>query len=153
MSDPSKLEVTLHQYMPEFHMEHCVFAAFLSTGSSFRDCGKPCEKHEVKLRDPYGNMHFLKADHECRNTFFKATPQSAGFLVSKLKDKGVASYRIEALDEEPEEMNLKVITYLKLLAGEISYERAFGDLKVMESYGLGTGQTHRADTYQDRKKT
>src|SRR5690606_8772785 len=26
-SDPSKVEVTLHQYMPEFHMEHCVFAA------------------------------------------------------------------------------------------------------------------------------
>src|SRR5690606_14591549 len=59
-SDPSKIEVTLHQYMPEFHMEHCVFAAFLSNGTSFRDRGKPCEKHDVKLKDPYGNMHFLK---------------------------------------------------------------------------------------------
>lgn len=151
-ADPSKMEVTLHQYMPEFHMEHCVFAAFLSTGSSFRDCGKPCEKHEVKLKDPYGNMHFLKADHECRNTFFKATPQSAGFLVNELKDKGVASYRIEALNESPEEINLKILTYLKLLAGEINSSEVMNELKVVESYGLGLGQLRKSDSYKDRKK-
>lgn len=151
-SDTSKMEVTLHQYMPEFHMEHCVFAAFLSEGSSFRDCGKPCEKHEVKLKDPYGNMHFLKADQECRNTFFKATPQSAGFLVKTLSEKGVSSYRLEALNETPEEINLKVLSYLKLLAGEISYDSLFEKLKVMESYGLGSGQMAKSDSYRDRKK-
>ena len=151
-SDPSKMEVTLHQYMPEFHMEHCVFAAFLSTGSSFRDCGKPCEKHEVKLKDPYGNMHFLKADHECRNTFFKATPQSAGFLVKELKDKGIASYRLEALNEKVEEINLKILTYLKLLKGEITPNDAMNSLKVVESYGLGLGQMNKSDSYKDRKK-
>lgn len=152
MADPSKVEVTLHQYMPEFHMEHCVFAAFMSTGTSFKDCGKPCEKHEVKLKDPYGNMHFLKADQECRNTFFKATPQSAGFLVKELKNKGVSSFRLEALNETPEEINLKIITYLKLLAGEITPDTALSSLKVMESYGLGLGQLNKADTYKDRKK-
>lgn len=151
-SDPSKMEVTLHQYMPEFHMEHCVFAAFMSNGSSFRDCGKPCEKHEVKLKDPYGNMHFLKADQECRNTFFKATPQSAGFLVKELKDKGVASFRLEALNETPEEINLKIVTYLKLLNDEITADFALNSLKVVESYGLGLGQMNKVDTYKDRKK-
>src|SRR5262249_25417649 len=152
LSDPSKMEVTLHQYMPEFHMEHCVFAAFMSKGSSFRDCGKPCEKHEVKLKDPYGNMHFLKADQECRNTFFKATPQSAGFLVKELKSRGVGSFRLEALNETPEEINLKIMTYLKLLAGEITADFALNSLKVVESYGLGLGQMNKADTYKDRKK-
>lgn len=151
-SDPSKIEVTLHQYMPEFHMEHCVFAAFMSNGSSFRDCGKPCEKHEVKLKDPYGNMHFLKADQECRNTFFKATPQSAGFLVKGLKDRGVGSFRLEALNESPEEINLKIITYLKLIKGEITAELALNSLKVVESYGLGLGQMNKSDSYKDRKK-
>lgn len=151
-SDPSKMEVTLHQYMPEFHMEHCVFAAFMSNGSSFRDCGKPCEKHEVKLKDPYGNMHFLKADQECRNTFFKATPQSAGFLVKELKDRGVGSFRLEALNESPEEINLKIATYLKLIKGEITAELALNSLKVVESYGLGLGQMNKSDTYKDRKK-
>ncbi len=151
-SDPSKMEVTLHQYMPEFHMEHCVFAAFMSNGSSFKDCGKPCEKHEVKLKDPYGNMHFLKADQECRNTFFKATPQSAGFLVKELKERGVANFRLEALSETAEEINLKIVTYLKLLNNEISADLALNSLKVVESYGLGLGQMNKADSYKDRKK-
>ena len=151
-SDPSKMEVTLHQYMPEFHMEHCVFAAFMSNGSSFKDCGKPCEKHEVKLKDPYGNMHFLKADQECRNTFFKATPQSAGFLVKELAARGVANFRLEALNETPAEINLKIITYLKLLNGEITADLALNSLKVVESYGLGLGQLNKSDTYRDRKK-
>jgi U32 family peptidase len=151
-SDPSKMEVTLHQYMPEFHMEHCVFAAFMSNGSSFKDCGKPCEKHEVKLKDPYGNMHFLKADQECRNTFFKATPQSAGFLVKELKERGVANFRLEALSETAEEINLKIMTYLKLLNNEISADLALNSLKVVESYGLGLGQMNKSDSYKDRKK-
>jgi putative protease len=151
-ADTAKMEVTLHQYMPEFHMEHCVFAAFMSNGSSFRDCGKPCEKHQVKLKDPYGNMHFLKADQECRNTFFKAAPQSAGFLVKTLKEKGLGSFRLEALNETPEEINLKIVTYLKLLNDEISPELALSSLKVVENYGLGLGQMDKTDSYKDRKK-
>lgn len=151
-SDPAKVEVTLHQYMPEFHMEHCVFAAFLSKGHSFKDCGKPCEKHEVKLKDPYGNWHFLKADQECRNTFFKATPQSAGFLVKELKSKGVSTFRLEALSEKPGEINQKILTYLKLITEEISSDEAVRELKLVESYGLGLGQMNKADTYKDRKK-
>jgi putative protease len=151
--DPSKVEVTIHQYMPEFHMEHCVFAAFLSKGSSFKDCGKPCEKHEVKLKDPYGNWHYLKADHECRNTFFKAIPQSAGFLIETLKKEGVASVRLEALSENAAELTLKVKTYLGLLHGELTPGEAMKKLEMVESYGLGLGQMKKSDSYQDRKKT
>ena len=151
-TDPSNLEVTIHQYMPEFHMEHCVFAAFLSKGSSFRDCGKPCEKHEVKLKDPYGNWHFLKADHECRNTFFKATPQSAGFLINDLKNHGLGFVRLEALNESKAELISKIRVYLELLEGEITPQKANEILKVMESYGLSSGQLKNLDSYKDRKK-
>ena len=151
-SDPGKLEVTLHQYMPEFHMEHCVFAAFLSTGHSFRDCGKPCEKHEVKLKDPYGNWHFLKADQECRNTFFKATPQSASFMTQKLSAMGLGFLRIEALDEKSDELNKKIKVYLQLLAGQMSSEDAVQELMLFEGYGLSQGQMKKTDSYRDRKK-
>ncbi len=149
---PEGIEVTIHQYMPEFHMEHCVFAAFLSTGSSFKDCGKPCEKHEVKLKDPYGNIHFLKADHECRNTFFKGTPQSAGFLVRDLIAKGVGLFRLEALSETSHELNIKISNYLQLLSGQIAPEELMKNLKMFESYGLGLGQLDKTDNYKDRKK-
>jgi putative protease len=152
-SNPENVEVTLHQYMPEFHMEHCVFAAFMSKGHSFRDCGKPCEKHEVKLKDPYGHFHHLKADQECRNTFFKAAPQSAGFLVGELAALGVRTFRLEALNELPAEANSKILLYLKLLSGEISSNTAASELKIMESYGMTTNHLHKRDDYQDRKKT
>jgi len=151
--NPSLLEMTLHQYMPEFHMEHCVFAAFLSKGKSFRDCGKPCEKHQVKLKDPYGNWHFLKADHECRNTFFKGAPQSASFLVDELKQLGFGMFRLEALDESREVLMQKILAYLRLLKGEITSEEVVKNLKLNEIYGLGEGQLNRTDDYQDRKKT
>src|SRR5204862_7124420 len=73
---PEWFELTLHQHMPMFHMEHCVFAAFLSKGRTFLDCGRPCEKHSVRLRDRVGMEHPLKADVGCRNTLFNAVAQT-----------------------------------------------------------------------------
>lgn len=133
---PQDLEVVIHQYMPEFHMEHCVFAAFLSEGSSFRDCGKPCEKHHVELKDPYGQFHYLKADHECRNTFYKGSPQSAGFLLEELQRSGVSKLRIEALSESAAELKQKVELYLLLLNNSLSYLELKKKINVQEKYGL-----------------
>lgn len=138
--DASKLEVVAHQYMPEFHMEHCVFAAFLSKGSSFKDCGKPCEKHKVELKDVYGQHHYLKADQECRNTFFRATPQSAGFMLNKLKEAGVGLLRLEALYETPQELSKKIRLYLGLLDKRLGYETVKKELGANEKYGVFEGQ-------------
>src|SRR5262249_53549005 len=46
-----KLEVIAYQHLPVFHTEHCVFCRFLSTGTSYENCGRPCERHQVALRD------------------------------------------------------------------------------------------------------
>ena len=151
-TNPAGVEVTIHQYMPEFHMEHCVFAAFLSSGHSFKDCGKPCESHELKLKDPYNNWHYLKADQECRNTFFKATPQSASFMMDELKSMGVSRFRIEALNEEGQTLILKMKTYLELIAGHVTSKQVVETLKMVETYGLSTGQLDRQDEYKDRKQ-
>lgn len=137
-TNPQDLEVVIHQYMPEFHMEHCVFAAFLSQGSSFRDCGKPCEKHQVELKDPYGQFHYLKADHECRNTFYKGQPQSAGFLFGKLSEKGVSKLRLEALNESAQVLSEKIELYLNLLSGEMTYDALKKKINAQEKYGLAT---------------
>ena len=61
-----------------FHMEHCVFCAVLSPGTNKTNCGRPCDRHEVKLRDRVGMEHPLTADVGCRNTLFNAVPQSGG---------------------------------------------------------------------------
>ena len=117
-ADASRIEVTAHQYMPSFHMEHCVFAAFLSSGSSFRDCGKPCEKHRVELKDQFGNRHQIKPDQECRNTMFNATSQSAARFVHSWQKQGLGWVRYEALYERGAELIDKIRGYQDLMSGK-----------------------------------
>ncbi|NEQ50882.1 MAG: U32 family peptidase, partial [Leptolyngbya sp. SIO3F4] len=57
MTPTGWFDITVHQHMPMFHMEHCVFCAFLSEGTDFTNCGRPCEKHEVVLCDRTGTEH------------------------------------------------------------------------------------------------
>jgi putative protease len=152
-TDPSKLEITIHQYMPEFHMEHCVFAAFMSKGNSFKDCGKPCEKHDVHLKDMYGNRHEIKADQECRNTMFNAKAQSTVKYFNKWLADGVSFYRFESLHETGEELVNKLKVYLNLLSGETTVEAAYQDLGRVESYGLGVGSMSMGKEYKPRKKS
>ncbi len=150
--DPSKVETFTHYHMPEFHMEHCVFAAFLSEGSSFRDCGKPCESHKVSMVDSYGENHYLTADSECRNTMFKSTPISTVELLQAWKQKGVGQFRYEALWDDGKELYQKVKTYWSVLAGDLDQNEAVKVLKSISKQGITLGQLDRKDVYQDRKQ-
>lgn len=153
-SSPGSIEITTHQYMPSFHMEHCVFAAFMSEGSSFKDCGKPCEKHRLELRDQFGNYHQIKADQECRNTMFNAVPQSAAKLIPALLELGVVDFRFEALYERGAELSLKILGHKKLLENKSlnQTEEIIASIGVLEKYGLSSGD-HRSREYKDRKKS
>lgn len=148
------IEVTAHQYMPSFHMEHCVFAAFMSKGSSFKDCGKPCEEHRLELKDQFGNHHQIKADQECRNTMFNATPQSAAKLIPSLLENGVSQFRFEALYERGAELQKKILGYKDLLNNKSPHLTVdiISAIGVLEKYGLSDG-THREKDYKDRKKS
>ncbi len=79
--DPESIEVVAYQHLPVFHTEHCVFCRFLSTGTSYRDCGRPCEKHRVELKDSSGRAHPVIADVGCRNTVFGAEAQEASCYI------------------------------------------------------------------------
>ncbi|MEO6098517.1 MAG: U32 family peptidase [Fibrobacteria bacterium] len=147
-----RLEITVHQYLPSFHMEHCVFAAFMSAGSSFRDCGKPCERHRVELRDHTGAHHPLKADQECRNTMFNGKPQSAAMLVPSLLAKGIRRFRLEALYEDARTLRAKVEAYAGLVSGAATPQEVFTRMGVVEKYGVMEGQLRNAAVHQDRKQ-
>ena len=47
LTPADRLEVVIHQHMPMFHMEHCVFCAVLSPGTNKHNCGRPCDEHLV----------------------------------------------------------------------------------------------------------
>lgn len=150
--DASQAEITIHQSMPSFHMEHCVFAAFLSEGKSYRDCGKPCEKHKVQLKDQFGNHHWIKPDQECRNTMYNASAQTALPYLNDWKQLGIGEIRFEALHESGEELIQKIRHYIDVLENKKSIEAALAGLKVTEKYGLSPRQLMRTEEYQARKK-
>lgn len=151
-TDTSKVEITIHQYMPSFHMEHCVFAAFLSEGSSFKDCGRPCEKHKMELKDQFGNSHYIKVDTECRNTMFNAKSQSSNELLEEMLEKGISHYRFEALHEEGEELSKKINAYIKFFQKKLDKEGLNHSVGSLEKYGLSSGQILKNDQYKDRKQ-
>lgn len=152
-ADARRIEVTIHQYMPAFHMEHCVFAATLSKGSSFRDCGKPCEKHRVELADEFGNRHQIKADPECRNTMYNAVAQSAASHYGEWNSLNLGSVRYEALYERGAELIGKIAGYQALLSAEKSLNAVIAELKSRETYGLGEGPIAKRREYRSIKKT
>ena len=137
---PEWFEVTIHQHMPMFHMEHCVFCAFLSTGTDFRNCGRPCDAHDVKLRDRVGAEHPLKADAGCRNTVFNARAQTGAEYVARMIELGVRHFRVEFLNETPEQVTQTLACYRRLLRGEMTGAQLWHELKLMNQLGVTRGQ-------------
>jgi putative protease len=115
-----RVEITLHQHMPLFHMEHCLFCAFLSQGHDHTDCGRPCEQHTVLLRDRSGAEHPLRADLGCRNTLFNGRAQTAAEAIPQFLAAGVRRMRLELLDDSSADTQRRVALYQQALAGEIS---------------------------------
>jgi putative protease len=137
---PEWFEVTIHQHMPMFHMEHCVFCAFLSSGKDFRDCGRPCDKHDVRLRDRVGAEHPLKADVGCRNTVFNSQAQTGAEYVARMIELGAKNFRVEFLNESPEQVARTIARYRQLLRGEISGTQLWRELKLFNQLGVTRGQ-------------
>ncbi len=134
------LEVVIHQHMPMFHMEHCVFCSVLSPGRSKSDCGRPCDRHDVKLVDRTGAAHVLHADIGCRNTLFNATPQSGAEAVQPLLACGVRQFRIELLrDATRDETQRLIDLYRSLIAGTASGPAVWQQLKADNRVGVTRG--------------
>ncbi|HEY9735783.1 MAG TPA: DUF3656 domain-containing protein, partial [Trichocoleus sp.] len=133
------IEVTLHQHMPLFHMEHCVFCAFLSEGKDFRDCGRPCENHEVKLRDRIGTEHVLQADAGCRNTVFNGLAQTGAEYAQRLINAGASHFRIEFLNETPQQVTQTLARYRDLLQGQVSGSQLWRELQLQSKLGITRG--------------
>src|SRR5882757_8511838 len=108
---PEWFEVTIHQHMPMFHMEHCVFCAFLTKGTDYTNCGRPCDTRELELRDRVGSRHPVKADAGCRNTVFNARAQTGADHAARLSRMGLRHFRLEFLNESAEAVGQTIDRY------------------------------------------
>jgi putative protease len=137
--DTGLFEIVVHQHMPMFHMEHCVFAAMLSNGKDATDCGRPCDRHRVELRDRTGAAFPLLADTGCRNTVFNSVPQSAAEYISKMQAAGVRHFRVELLRETRAEVAPLVEHYAKVIAGLEAPRQTWRNLQVLNQLGVTRG--------------
>ncbi|AWI09663.1 U32 family peptidase [Ereboglobus luteus] len=148
---PASYDITIHQRMPMFHMEHCVFCSFLSDGRDYHDCGRPCEKHRVRLRDRTGAEFPLKADAGCRNTVFNNRAQTGAEYVARLLALGARHFRVEFVDETPGEVVQTLARYRQLLRGEIDGAALWRELKLLNQLGVTRGQMEAAPRIIRRK--
>ena len=121
-----RIEAIAYQHLPVFHIEHCVFCRFLSKGTSYRDCGRPCEKHSVALQDSKGRAHPVLADVGCRNTVFGAEAQEAGLhLLDAWRLAGIRHFRLEFVHESGDQLRRVCQAFCDALTGRATCARSF----------------------------
>jgi U32 family peptidase len=120
-------------------MEHCVYCAFLSDGTDFTNCGRPCDTQQVKLRDRVGTEHILQADAGCRNTVFNGKAQTGAEHVQRLIDRGARNFRIDFLTESAASIQRTIGYYQQLLNGEINGMELWKALQLQSQLGVTRG--------------
>lgn len=138
-AETSKLEVVIHQHMPMFHTEHCVYCTFLSEGTDFTNCGRPCEEKRVSLQDRVGMSHPVRVDEGCRNTVYNAVDQSGAEYLNHFMDLGIRSFRVEFLEETPEKVTEILDLYRRAIDGQINGTQVWRSLKATNQLGVTKG--------------
>ena len=143
-ADPLRFEPVVHQHMPMFHNEHCVYASTLSTGRDHTDCGRPCDRHAIDLRDRTGANFPVVVDAGCRNTVFNSLPQSAAEYVGRMRALGLRTFRVDLLRETPNRVGPLLGRYAKVIAGVDDGRDAWRDLRTLNQLGVTRGTLQMA---------
>ncbi len=145
--DPESIEVVAYQHLPVFHTEHCVFCRFLSTGTSYRDCGRPCETHRVELRDSSGRAHPVIADVGCRNTIFGAQAQEASSYLENWRAAGIRHFRLEFAHESAQQVGAVVRAFDLALKGSMTPQMLGAELRKVAPQGTTEGSLFISSDY------
>ncbi len=143
----SRFEIIAYQHLPVFHTEHCVFCRFLSKGTSYLDCGQPCETHKLALRDGQGREHPVMADVGCRNTVFGAEAQVATRHLDAMLKSGIVHYRLEFVHESPEDVRRITAAFQDYFAGRIIANELDRRLKKIAPQGITEGSLFVPEDY------
>ncbi len=142
-----RIEAVAYQHLPVFHTEHCVFCRFLSSGTSYRDCGRPCEEHRVALRDTAGRAHPVMADVGCRNTVFGAEAQEASLHLEAWRAAGIGRFRLEFAHESADQVTAVTRAFEDTLAGRRSGRELMQQLQKVSPQGVTQGSFFIPEDY------
>ena len=134
-----RLAVIAHHRIPTFHTEHCVYSHLLSNGRDFHSCGRPCERHQVALRDHQGREHPVIVDVGCRNTVFHHAPQQSAAWAARLLRAGVGRFRVEFVREGAAEVARVLEAWRDLLAGTCDAEHLAARTGATSQFGVAQG--------------
>jgi putative protease len=146
-SGADRFEAIAYQHLPVFHTEHCVFCRFLSKGTSYRDCGRPCETHRVALRDQSGREHPVVADVGCRNTVFGAEAQEASQHLASWIAAGIRHFRLEFAHETGDEVTRVTGAFQSAFAGSSTFADLQRELRACAPGGVTQGSLFVAKDY------
>ena len=135
----ARCETVAFHHLPVFHTEHCVFCRFLSTGSSYRDCGRPCDEHRLALRDSSGRAHPVMADVGCRNTVFGAEAQQASAHLEAWLSAGIRHFRLEFAHESAAQVVAVSQAFADALGGRLDSGELARKLARVSPMGITEG--------------
>ena len=143
----ARIEAVAYQHLPVFHTEHCVFCRFLSKGTSYLDCGRPCEEHRVELRDTAGRSHPVMADVGCRNTVFGAEAQEASLPLESWRAAGITRFRLEFAHESAAQVTAVTRAFAAHLAGRTTARELAQQLQQLAPQGATQGSFFIPENY------
>jgi putative protease len=143
-----RFEAVAYQHLPVFYTEHCVFCRFLSNGTTYQDCGRPCETRRVALRDAAGRAHPVLADVGCRNTVFAAEAQEASRHLAAWLRTGIRHFRLEFTGESGEELRGVTAAFRRALDGELPAAQLASVLRGIAPGGTTEGSLFIAKDYR-----
>jgi putative protease len=111
----------------------------LSKGTSYRDCGRPCEEHRVELKDDKGRAHPVLADVGCRNTVFGAEAQEASGHLAAWRQAGIRHFRLEFVHESGEQVGQVFQAFASNLAGRVTGQELSVQLRRAAPQGITEG--------------
>jgi putative protease len=116
-------------------------------GTSYRDCGRPCEKHVVALRGAGGRAHPVMADVGCRNTVFGAEAQQAGEHLDGWMAAGIGRFRLEFAHESAEQVMRVTRALEDVLAGRRRARDLARQLQRFTPQGVTEGSLYVPEGY------
>ena len=101
--------------------------------------GRPCDHHQVDLRDRVDARFPVLVDVGCRNTVYNALPQSAAEHLPRMLKSGLRWFRVELLRESPDQISSLLEQYGRVVAGIEDGRAIWKELRALNQLGVTRG--------------
>lgn len=136
--EPEKTEILGYGYLPVMAMKHCVISTTLNKG---KNCGL-CYNNSYSVIDRMGEGFKIKRRYKCNTEIHNSRKIMLLEHYEKLEKAGVGFYRLNFLDETPEELEIIVDIHHKYMYYQLN-PRDEKNLEAIKNSGVTYGHLNR----------